>query len=419
MAALAGFAPPKKLAGFADAKKQLKGFADAAPAKPAAAPLTGATAAAPTPAAAPLKGFAAAKPAPRAARAPTASAAAPSRSIPPGRVGGVVPRGVPLTKAIGAGGAARRTMLAEPTVASGVCDGCGWRECQCAHAKVAKLVGPPLPADARCRVCFEGPEDSDEPLVSPCACRGDSKYAHASCLAAWAEAASRRGGAQSYKCPTCKTRYFGATAVALAVQRVDLELDRPAAPADDGDLTNVEAAVYNMKVVCAYEDVALDAALLKRYLNRATRAARAPEVLATLARLDGGRGPGGGGDRPDERALAAEVAAADPKTSADELDLASKRHVLSMLVVERCVLAREGAGVASARDERRYLDDAEKAKALAAAALATCRRILGPTHPDTGKYLRFFGQISMVCRFLGDNVATRAKREAAVERLRG
>ncbi|KAK7242768.1 ubiquitin-protein transferase [Aureococcus anophagefferens] len=91
-----------------------------------------------------------------------------------------------------------------------------------------------------------------------------------------------------------------------------------------------------------------------------------------------------------------------------------------MLVVERCVLAREDAGgVASARDERRYLDDAEKAKALAAAALATCRRILGPSHPDTGKYLRFFGQISMVCRFLGDNVATRAKREAAVERLRG
>ena len=55
----------------------------------------------------------------------------------------------------------------------------------------------------------------------------------------------------------------------------------------------------------------------------------------------------------------------------------------------------------------------------AAAALATCRRSLGPSHPDTGKYLRFFGQISMVCRFLGDNVATRAKREAAVERLRG
>ncbi|KAH8058585.1 ubiquitin-protein transferase [Aureococcus anophagefferens] len=348
MAALAGFAPPKKLAGFADAKKQLKGFADAAPAKSAAAPLTSAAAAAPHP--------------PR-----RRSRASPRRS----------PR----------------------------------------RSRASPRRGPRR--RARC-VCFEGPEDSDEPLVSPCACRGDSKYAHASCLAAWAEAASRRGGAQSYKCPTCKTRYFGATAVALAVQRVDLELDRPAAPADDGDLTNVEAAVYNMKVVCAYEDVALDAALLKRYLNRATRAARAPEVLAVLARLDGGRGPGGGGDRPDERALAAEVAAADPKTSADELDLASKRHVLSMLVVERCVLAREDAGgVASARDERRYLDDAEKAKALAAAALATCRRILGPSHPDTGKYLRFFGQISMVCRFLGDNVATRAKREAAVERLRG
>ncbi|KAK7242767.1 ubiquitin-protein transferase [Aureococcus anophagefferens] len=160
MAALAGFAPPKKLAGFADAKKQLKGFADAAPAKSAAAPLTSAAAAAPTPAAAPLKGFAAAKPAPLqgfAAARPAPRSAAPSRSIPPGRVGRPRASGVPLTKSIGAGAA------------------------RADHARGA---------DGR---------------------------------------------------------------------RVDLELDRPAAPADDGDLTNVEAAVYNMKVVCAYEDVALDA----------------------------------------------------------------------------------------------------------------------------------------------------------------
>ncbi|KAH8095293.1 ubiquitin-protein transferase [Aureococcus anophagefferens] len=211
MAALAGFAPPKKLAGFADAKKQLKGFADAAPAKSAAAPLTSAAAAAPT-----RRGAAQglrrgeARAAPGLRRGEARAAFRGAVAVDPARASALVPRGVPLTKSIGAGGAARRTMLAEPTVASGVCDGCGWRECQCAHAKVAKLVGPPLPADARCRVCFEGPEDSDEPLVSPCACRGDSKYAHASCLAAWAEAASRRGGAQSYKCPTCKTRYFGA-----------------------------------------------------------------------------------------------------------------------------------------------------------------------------------------------------------------
>ena len=34
-----------------------------------------------------------------------------------------------------------------------------------------------------CRYCFDGGED--EPLVSPCACRGDQKYVHLSCLRRW------------------------------------------------------------------------------------------------------------------------------------------------------------------------------------------------------------------------------------------
>jgi len=34
-----------------------------------------------------------------------------------------------------------------------------------------------------CRYCFDGPED--EPLISPCDCRGDQKYVHISCLRRW------------------------------------------------------------------------------------------------------------------------------------------------------------------------------------------------------------------------------------------
>ena len=428
MAALAGFAPAKKpLAGFADAKKPLAGFADAKPSQKGVADaktLAGFADATKAPA---LSGFAAAKKG-AATTTPTGarSSGAVSRSIPPGRVGGVVPRGAPLAKDVGAGGGARRTVFGAtpPARNSGACDACGWVQCQCAHAKVARIVGPPLPEGAVCRVCFDG--DDDEPLVSPCACRGDSRFAHLSCLKRWAESASKSGGAQSYKCPTCVTRYHGPTAVALAVQRVDLELDRPEArlPGGDGDMTNVEAAVYNMRVVCAYEGVDADGPLLRRHLRKHDgRGARVDEVLEVLKGL-------GLEEKMHFNDLDVEKYVAslrgdlerltDPKTSADRLARASKMHVLAMVLAEKCVQKRHADGSdVSFKDEKQLLADAKESKALALEAHDACKTILGPSHPDTRKYFRYFGQVSMVHRLLNDEAATRARREKVADRLRG
>ena len=36
-----------------------------------------------------------------------------------------------------------------------------------------------------CRYCFENAEEKGEELISPCACRGDQKYVHLSCLRRW------------------------------------------------------------------------------------------------------------------------------------------------------------------------------------------------------------------------------------------
>ena len=77
--------------------------------------------------------------------------------------------------------------------------------------------------DAECRICQEGGSDMS-PLVSPCACRGGSKYVHLECLQQWAgtkddeeqerQVAWKRGTAY-VECITCKQEFFGETAVAL------------------------------------------------------------------------------------------------------------------------------------------------------------------------------------------------------------
>ena len=77
--------------------------------------------------------------------------------------------------------------------------------------------------DAECRICQEKGSDMS-PLVSPCACRGGSKYVHLECLQQWAgtkddeeqerQVAWKRGAAY-LECITCKQRFFGETAVAL------------------------------------------------------------------------------------------------------------------------------------------------------------------------------------------------------------
>lgn len=54
----------------------------------------------------------------------------------------------------------------------------------------------------RCRYCFEVEEkDSEDKLVSPCACRGNQGFTHQSCLIKW----QRRQGRGKATCEVCKT----------------------------------------------------------------------------------------------------------------------------------------------------------------------------------------------------------------------
>ncbi|KAK1434705.1 hypothetical protein QVD17_00454 [Tagetes erecta] len=56
---------------------------------------------------------------------------------------------------------------------------------------------------AFCRICFEGDQDED-PLISPCLCKGTQQFVHRSCLNHWRSV--REGFAFSH-CTTCKAQY--------------------------------------------------------------------------------------------------------------------------------------------------------------------------------------------------------------------
>jgi len=429
MASLPGFAAPKAttLKGFADAKPGGEGSASAPPPGQQALSKPGAAAAARAAAPTALHGFAA----PKAAAAPgfaapKASAPPPppavpktgAAAIPPGRDGGIVPRGPRLSTSFVAGGAARQVERKARPTASDVCEDCGWRECQCAHKKVVRVVGPPLPEGARCRVCYEGPED--EALVSPCACRGDSAFAHVSCLVRWAESApASTGGASSYSCPTCKTRYHGETARTLAVLQVDLSLDA-AERAEDSALAqeNVELACFNLSLVALRERTSVDEAFLKARLRKATRRARMPTVLAKVRSKESRQQKlleqGAPLSAEDEARLRAK-ANAPAATAQLEMDRCETRTALAWALADRCVRVVEGAR--DHKGERQLLKDATDARDFARSAHADAKRICGAGHPDALRHFRAFGQMSMLLRYVKEDQAQRAKRDQRSDRL--
>ena len=86
------------------------------------------------------------------------------------------------------------------------------------------MVEQAITLEFECRICGEE-GSTGSPLVSPCACRGGSKYVHLECLMQWAVTKDdeEQQGSFSWQkgifyrqCVTCKKDYFGETAVALA-----------------------------------------------------------------------------------------------------------------------------------------------------------------------------------------------------------
>ena len=65
------------------------------------------------------------------------------------------------------------------------------------------MSSPDDGAEPTCRICFSAAEE-DDPLVSPCACKGSLEFVHASCLDKWRRVMPRRRQAT---CETCRTRY--------------------------------------------------------------------------------------------------------------------------------------------------------------------------------------------------------------------
>ena len=261
-------------------------------------------------------------------------------------------------------------------------------------------------------MCFCGEED--EPLFQPCACRGESAYAHASCLRKWAEMATVSTAA-SYECPTCKTRYTGPTAVALAVDRVDLEYDR-----SGPDSRHADVACANLVVVGLREGTTIDAALLRRQLRKDTRRDRLDSVLASIKKCEQKRDKAIEATKAslsdvDEGALRKKCDA-PASTAAEQLSRADSRLELAFVLAERCV--RRLNDHTRSRDEDRKLQvAASEALALAQAAHGDVKRILGPNHDDTRRHLRCVGGLRRTSTPSRRERAAGEARECGDERL--
>lgn len=61
----------------------------------------------------------------------------------------------------------------------------------------------PEEGERTCRICFDGV--SEGRLISPCKCKGTSKYVHTKCLHQWRTTSQKQES--YYECDTCKYKY--------------------------------------------------------------------------------------------------------------------------------------------------------------------------------------------------------------------
>ena len=178
------------------------------------------------------------------------------------------------------GGSARAVAARAHTPRRGdACDDCGWRDCQCAHRKVVRVVrGAAARGSGVSRMLLRrGGRAALQPTrvprrvgvrprVLPAQMGGDGDGVHGRLL----------------RVPDAgKTRYTGPTAVALAVDRVDLEYDR-----SGPDSRHADVACANLVVVGLREGTTIDAALLRRQLRKDTRRDRLDSVLASIKKCE-------------------------------------------------------------------------------------------------------------------------------------
>ena len=73
---------------------------------------------------------------------------------------------------------------------------------------------------SECRICFE-PETLDDPYISPCVCKGTSKYVHKSCLTTWRN--FNRDSDAWERCMECGTHYT--LRYKYPIEKIDLFID--------------------------------------------------------------------------------------------------------------------------------------------------------------------------------------------------
>lgn len=69
------------------------------------------------------------------------------------------------------------------------------------QARVTPYSQVTRPSNKQCRICFEL-ESSENPIISPCDCRGSIRYTHERCLKEWI--LSKNPAPSSFSCDLCK-----------------------------------------------------------------------------------------------------------------------------------------------------------------------------------------------------------------------
>ncbi|KAG2445580.1 hypothetical protein HXX76_000192 [Chlamydomonas incerta] len=62
-----------------------------------------------------------------------------------------------------------------------------------------------VPHEKTCRICMEPETKKEDPLISPCLCKGSTRYIHRACLAKWR--ATKVGTQAHYRCEICHFEY--------------------------------------------------------------------------------------------------------------------------------------------------------------------------------------------------------------------
>ena len=263
-------------------------------------------------------------------------------------------------------------------------------------------------AGQTCYICY-GEGDEDEGLVRGCACRGDSGFAHVSCLARGAQAADERdadtGWARWSTCRQCGQDYHGVVSCALGWACWKTYVGRPEtdklrgfaisvlgnglsdADRDEDALSVREADLAMMWRVGAPEEDVLST--LNNLANTYRRLGRDEEALAMRQEIYSGRRELNGEEHEETLKVADNYAMTllDLERFEEAKSLLRKVMPVARRVLgessETTLMIRWNYAKALYRDDGATLDDVCEAVTTLEDAERIARRVFGGSHPTT------------------------------------